>query len=109
MMKVRNNTRKRAQTPFFRHLEKGKRGVFQSTSKIAYWNFRTVQHTPMLDQNISITTYNGGATETFYYNQDERQSVRNLTSESQHIVQGYDYTASGDPIDAPGFKVIADV
>ncbi|OVE78132.1 hypothetical protein BVX99_00555, partial [bacterium F16] len=37
---------------------------------------------------------------TFYYNSDERQSVRNLTDGTGAVVQSYDYTAFGDKVDS---------
>ncbi|OVE77694.1 hypothetical protein BVX99_02000, partial [bacterium F16] len=70
--------------------------------------FRTVQYTPALDQNVSMTVFDDAILQasgyqlpaTFYYNQDERQSVRNLTNSSGAVVQSYDYTAYGDKIDS---------
>jgi len=57
--------------------------------------------TPMLDQNISLTDYSSPQNpETYYYNQDERQSVKNLTDSTGAVVQSYDYTAYGDKVDA---------
>ncbi|OVE78221.1 hypothetical protein BVX99_00380, partial [bacterium F16] len=70
--------------------------------------FRTVQYTPMLDQNISMTVFDDATLQasgyqlpaTFYYNQDERQSVRNLTASDGSMTNTYDYTAYGDKVDS---------
>ena len=55
--------------------------------------------TPMLDQNVSMTVV-GDTPVSYFYNADERQSVRNLTDTTGTVVQSYDYTAFGDKIDS---------
>src|SRR5210317_1641980 len=53
---------------------------------------------PMLDSNVSMTVV-GTTPVTYFYNQDERQSVMNLTDSTGAVVQSYGYSAYGDPID----------
>jgi len=89
--------RKRAKTRISAILKKGKSRIFESTSKSALKIFRTVQYTPMLDQNVSFTDH--GTSATYYYNQDERQSVRNLTASDGTATNAHDYTAYGDKVD----------
>ena len=67
-------------------------------SETAFKDFQPVQYTPTLDSNISFTDHS--LSSTHYYNQDERQSVRNTTSTSGNVAQSYDYTAYGDKVDA---------
>ena len=56
--------------------------------------------TPGLDQNISLTLHAPGPVpQAFYYNQDERQSVLNLTDSTGAVAASYGYSAYGDPID----------
>ncbi|OVE77851.1 hypothetical protein BVX99_01460 [bacterium F16] len=84
---------------FFCDSEKVIKPNFSSNpQKVIKRVFRTVQYTPMLDQNVSFTNVTAGT--TYYYNQDERQSVKNLTDSSGIIAQSYDYTAYGDKIDS---------
>ena len=92
------STRRKRKRPFRRDSEKTIKINVQVSSKTPIGIFRRVQHTPMLDQNVSMTDVGSGA--TYYYNADERQSVRNLTDVGGAVVQSYDYTAFGDKVDS---------
>ncbi|OVE77625.1 hypothetical protein BVX99_02200 [bacterium F16] len=93
---------------FRRDSEKTIKINVQVPSKSALKDFRTVQYTPALDSNISMTVFDDATLQasgyqlpaTFYYNSDERMSVRNLTDSSAAVVQSYDYTAYGDKVDS---------
>ena len=52
--------------------------------------------TPGLDQYVSMTITGGDDAGTYFYNQDERSSVRNLTDDAGAVVNTYDYTAFGE-------------
>jgi len=78
MIRVTTRTLKKANRSFRGDSEKTIKINVQVPPKSALKNFRTVQYTPMLDQNISFM--NHGTSTTYYYNHDERQSVRNLTA-----------------------------
>ena len=58
--------------------------------------------TPYLDENISMTVTGGSQIGTYYYSQDERQSVRTLTDATGVAVAKYDYTAFGEPVQVAG-------
>ena len=45
---------------------------------------------------VSMTITGGDDAGTYYYNQDERSSVRNLTDATGAVVNTYDYTAFGE-------------
>ncbi|OVE77853.1 hypothetical protein BVX99_01470 [bacterium F16] len=96
MLKI--TVRRKRKRPFFCDSEKVIKRKNPGTSKPPIGIFRTVQYTPMLDQNVSFTDHSSSS--TFYYNQDERQSVKNLTNSTGAAVQSYDYTAYGDNIDS---------
>lgn len=53
--------------------------------------------TPMLDSNVSMTVH-GATPTTYYYNQDERSSVVNLTDSTGVVGASYAYSAYGDPV-----------
>ncbi|OVE77692.1 hypothetical protein BVX99_01990 [bacterium F16] len=82
---------------FRRDSEKTIKINVQVPPKSALKDFRTVQYTPELDGNVSFRNHDTST--TYYYNQDERQSVKNLTNSTGAVVRSYDYTAYGDPID----------
>jgi len=94
--KLRTGKPEKRKRPFRCESEKVIKRNFSDTSKYAFKDFCTVQYTPMLDQNVSFTDHVTNS--TYYYNQDERQSVKNLTDSTATVAQSYDYTAYGDRI-----------
>ncbi|OVE77858.1 hypothetical protein BVX99_01495 [bacterium F16] len=98
MRTIKTTVRTKRKRSFRRDSEKTIKINVQVPPKTALKDFRTVQYTPMLDSNISFTDHSSSS--TFYYNQDERQSVKNLTDSSGTVVQSYDYTAYGDKLDS---------
>jgi len=98
MIRVANRMLKKGKRPFFRTSEKTIKRKNPGTSKYAFKDFRRVRYTPGLDSNVSFTDHDSST--TYYYNQDERQSVRNLTESSGAVAQSYDYTAYGDKVDS---------
>ena len=69
-------------------------------------DFRKVQVTPILDSNISMTEH---ATVTYFYNADERQSVKNLTAATGGVAQSYECEPHGQILTAFGERLISSI
>ena len=61
---------------------------------------------PALDEYVSMTV-TGGTPTTYYYSQDERRSVRTLTTSTGAVANRYDYTAFGEPWAAGTCETVA--